>query len=157
MSTLGAKFGTPEEKASAYDLVGKYLERNALQAAQAMGPHTNAGLESSIRANGSVGYNPTAIKKLTKLNDALVSGAEAYQPGLEKAIQSSPNQIFEKRKFDQQWAQNFDPRVMQLYNAKIAGDRKEIEDITKNLSDKDKAELARKAQAIERLSAQGHL
>lgn len=146
-----------EEKASAYDMIGKYLERNALTAAQAMGPHTNAGLESQLRAQGTVAYNPTAIKKITKLNDALVTGSEMYQPGLEAAINSSPNQIFAKRQFDAQWAQNFDVRTMQLYNAQKAGDTQEIEDIKKSLGPAGMAEIQRKVKNLQLLATQGHL
>jgi hypothetical protein len=182
-STLGVAFSTQEQKASAYDLVGKYLERNALQAAQGMGPNTNAGLEAQIKANGSVAYNPTAIKKITRLNDALVTGVETYQPGLEKAIQGSPDQIFAKRRFDQQWAQNFDPRAMQIFNAaeaakehdaaandpqlsdterkdlqrKAADEKREQADLTRGLSKAESEQLARKAKNIETLSRQGHL
>ena len=156
-SRAGVAFETAEQKSAAYDVLGKYLERNAIAAAQGMGPHTNAGLEAQIKANGSVEYSPTALKKITKLNDALVSGVEAYQPGLEKAITGSPNQIFAKRQFDQAWAQNFDPRIMMLSNAVKAGDRREIEDLTRGMSAAEKAELARKAKAIEALSTKGSL
>lgn len=146
-----------EEKASAYDLVGKYLERNALQAAQGMGPHTNAGLESQIKAQGSVSYNPTAIKKITKLNDAIVTGTEMYQPGLEAAINSSPNQIFAKRQFDQQWAQNFDVRAMQLYNAQKSGDVAEVDAIKRSLGPKGLEDLQRKVRNLQALATTGHL
>lgn len=157
----GLDFSTPEKKASSYDLVGKYLERNALNAAASMGPQTNAYLEAQIKANGSLGYNPTAIKKITKLNDAIVSGSEAYQPGLEKAIAADPNKgVLAKREYDQAWAQNFDPLVMQLHNAQKDGDKSEIADIIKSLGGKDSArskELVRKARNIEKLSTTGSI
>ena len=158
LSIAGVGFGTPEEKASAYDLIGKYMERNALEAAKAMGPGTNAGLEAAIKANGSVAYNPTAIKRITKLNDAIVSGSEAYQPGLEKAIAANPQRgVLVKREFDQAWAQNFDPRVMQIANAAKTGDKAEIETIKKTLGKGGMAELVQKARNIEALSTQGHM
>lgn len=154
-------FSSPEKKASSYDLVGKYLERNALNAAASMGPQTNAYLEAQVKANGSLGYNPTAIKKITKLNDAIVSGSEAYQPGLEKAIAASGGKgVLAKREFDQEWAKNFDPLVMQLHNAQKDGDKGEIADIIKSIggatSDKAK-DLVRRARNIEKLSTTGGL
>lgn len=151
----------PENAASAYDLIGKYTERNALEAAKAMGPGTNAGLEAAIKANGSAAYNPTALKKITKLNDAIVSGAEAYQPGLEKAIAADPQRgVLAKREFDQAWAQNFDPMVMQIHNAQKDGDKAEISDIVKSLGGKNSPkvkELIQKARNIEKLSTEGKL
>ena len=157
-SVMGLAFGTKEEKASSYDLIGKYMERNALEAAKAMGPGTNAGLEAAIKANGSVAYNPTAIKRITKLNDAIVSGSEAYQPGLEKAIAANPQRgVLVKREFDQAWAQNFDPRIMQIANAAKSGDKAEIETIKKTLGKGGMAELVQKARNIEALSTQGRM
>lgn len=155
-STLGIATDTAEQRASSYDLVGKYLERNAIEAAKSMGPHTNAGLESAIKANGSVTYNPTAIKKLTRLNDAIVSGAEMYQPGLEKAIAADPQRgVLAKREFDQAWAQNFDPRIMEIQSASKSGDTKTIAEIRKQLGPDGIKELVRKADALERLSQSG--
>lgn len=150
----------PETAASAYDLIGKYTERNALEAAKAMGPGTNAGLEAAIKANGSAAYNPTALKKITKLNDAIVSGAELYSPGLEKAIAAHPDRNFSvlaKRQFDQQWAQNFDPRIMELENAAKAGNKAEIEALKKSLGPDGIRELLQKAQNLKTLSTQGAL
>jgi hypothetical protein len=157
-SAVGAATDTAEQRASAYDLVGKYLERNAIEAAKSMGPHTNAGLESAIKANGSVSYNPTAIKKLTKLNDAIVSGAELYQPGLEKAISADPQRgVLAKREFDQAWAQNFDPRIMELESAAASGNMAEIKAMRTSLGEKGVQELLRKAQNLRKLSTEGRL
>lgn len=149
-----------ERAASAYDLIGKYTERNALEAAKAMGPGTNMGLEAAIKANGSAQYNPTALKKITKLNDAIVSGVEAYQPGLEKAIAGAPNGVLAKRDFDQKWAQNFDPMIMMLNNAQKSGDKAEVADIMKQLGGAGSAkakELLQKARNLDRLSQEGKL
>lgn len=162
-SVIGAIPGNTEAEraASAYDLIGKYTERNALEAAKAMGPGTNAGLEAAIRANGSAGYNPTALMKITKLNDAIVSGAEMYQPGLEKAIAADPQRgVLVKREFDQAWAQNFDPVIMEIANARRAGDTKGLQEIIKSLGGKDSArakEIIRKAANLEKLSRDGRL
>jgi hypothetical protein len=126
-----------------------------------MGPQTNAGLEAQIVANGSVHYNPTAIKKITKLNDAIVSGNEAYQPGLEKAINADPSRgVLVKREYDQAWAQNFDPRIMMIYNATKSGDKQEVNSIITQMGGKSSPqvkELMKKAQNLHNLSQNGHL
>lgn len=100
---LGGETGTD------YNVLGKMLERSALVAAQGMGPHTNAGLEAQVRANGSTDYTPAAIRKIAVLNDALVTGSTLYQAGLENAIQSSGNGVFAKRQFDRDWATAMNP------------------------------------------------
>lgn len=100
---LGAETGTD------YNVLGKMLERSALQAAQGMGPHTNAGLEAQVRANGSTDYTPQAIRKIANLNDAIVTGSTMYQAGLEGAIANSPNGVFAKRQFDRDWASAMNP------------------------------------------------
>lgn len=147
-----------ERAASAYDLIGKYTERNALEAAKAMGPGTNAGLEAAIKANGSAAYNPTALRKITLLNDALVSGAEAYQPGLEKAIAANPQRgVLAKREFDQAWAQNFDPRIPMLDRAIKDEDMATVDEIKKQAGPRGMNDLLRKAQNIDRLSSKGRL
>ncbi|HET8708360.1 MAG TPA: hypothetical protein VFM46_18780, partial [Pseudomonadales bacterium] len=128
-SAIGINNEAAEKGASDYDILGKMLERSALTAAQGMGPQTNAGLEAQIKANGSQSYNPTALKRIANLNDALVTGSEKYQVGLERAIESSPNGVFAKRKFDQQWAANADPMALRLLNAAKNGDREEISEI----------------------------
>lgn len=160
-STLGVATDTAEKRASAYDLLGKYLERNALQTAQTMGPHTNSGLETVKAAQGSTAYNPTAIKKITKLVDANVTGTEAYQPGLEKAIANAGGRgVFAVREYQQQWGQNYDPRIPMLANAKKSGDRAEYDSIIKSMGGENSPtyrELMDKARNLDRLSTQGRL
>lgn len=156
-SVLGVKLDTPEEKASAYDLVGKALERNAQEMLRTMGPQTNAALESAVKSQGSVGYNPTAIRKLTRLNDAIVTGAESYQPGLERAISAAGNRgVLAKREYDQKWAQNFDPAIFEIYNAQRAGDKAEVARIVKELGPRAK-DIAIRAKALQSLSGTGKL
>lgn len=160
-SGLGASWDSSEKRASAYDLVGKYLERNALNAAASMGPQTNAYLEAQIKANGSLAYNPTAIKKITRLNDAIVTGSEMYQPGLERAIANNPQMgVLAKRQFDQDWAKNFDPMVMQLHAAQQEGNKAELQDLIKSIGGANSQraqEILRKAKNLEKLSRDGAL
>jgi hypothetical protein len=148
------------ESATDYNTLGKLLERSALQAAQGMGPHTNAGLEAQVRANGSLDYTPQAIRKIAVLNDALTSGAEHYRSGLEQALQASGQNPAVKRVFDQQWAQNFDPRIMRLENAAASGDQKEVADVMKELGgtgSKAARDLQMKARNLQILISKGHL
>jgi hypothetical protein len=157
-SMLGYKFSG--EDATSYNTLGKLLERSALQAAQGMGPHTNAGLEAQVRANGSLDYTPQAIRKIAVLNDALTSGAEHYRSGLEQALQASGKNPSVKRSFDQDWAKNFDPRIMRLENAAAAGDQKEIADVMKELggpNSKAVRDLRTKAANLQTLISRGHL
>lgn len=149
------------DSATAYDLVGKGLERSALQAAQAMGPNTNAGLEAQVKANGSLGYTPQAIKEVTKLNDALTSGVQAYQPGLERAVSSNPSAgVFAKRQFDEAWGANFDPNIFKYYNAIKSGDSTEQQSIVKQLgglNSKGYNAMMQKARNLQQLSNTGSL
>jgi hypothetical protein len=147
------------DAATAYDLVGKGLERSALQAAQSMGPNTNAGLDAQIKANGSLSYTPAAIKEVTKLNDALTTGVQAYQPGLERAIAADPAKgVIAKRQFDQQWGANFDPNIFKYYNAIKSGDSTEQQAIVKQLGGLNSPgynAMMKKAQALQQLSNTG--
>jgi len=160
-SAFGFNPGDVKDQATAYDMVGKGLERSALQAAQSMGPQTNAGLDAQIKANGSLGYTPQAIKEITKLNDALVSGTQAYQPGLERAIAANPSAgVFAKRQFDQQWGANFDPTIFRYYNAIKNNDTAEQQAIVKQLggqNSKAYSAMMQKAKNLQQLSNSGSI
>jgi hypothetical protein len=134
-SATGYQFD-PNDTATDYNVLGKYLERSALAAAQSMGPHTNAGLEAAVRANGSLDYTPQALKKIAYLNDALVTGSQLYSQGLEKAIESSPNGVFAKRQFDQEWGKAATPQALRLKNAVDTGNQEEIQNIVKEVGGK---------------------
>jgi hypothetical protein len=133
-SATGYNIGS--ESATDYNVLGKMLERSALEAAQSMGPHTNAGLEAAVRANGSLEYTPQAIKKIAYLNDAIVSGMEMYRNGLEKAIGENGNNVFAKRSFDQEWSKVATPQVLRFKNAVDNGNKEEIDNITKEVGGK---------------------
>lgn len=160
-SAFGFNPGDAKDAATAYDMVGKGLERSALQAAQSMGPSTNAGLEAQIKANGSLAYTPQAIKQITRLNDAITSGTQVYQPGLERAIAANPSAgVFAKRQFDQQWGANFDPRIFEMYNAAKSGDTATVNSIVNSLGGKNSPQfkaLMNKAANLNKLSNGGGL
>ena len=160
-STLGALKGATdaEKAASAYDLVGKYLKRNAITAAAVMGPGTNAGLEAAVEANGSTAYNPTAIKTIAKLNDAIVTGSEKYAQGLQAAVQNGGN-VFAKRQFDAQWAQNADVNTLKFLNAAKMGDKEETTAIIKSVGgagSEGAKKLGEKLRNLQALTQRGSL
>lgn len=157
-SATGYNLGS--ESATDYNVLGKLLERSALTAAQGMGPHTNAGLDAQVRANGSLDYTPQAIRKIAVLNDALTTGAQHYNSGLQAAISAAGGNVGAKQAFDQQWAQNFDPRIMRLENARAAGDQKEIGAVLQEVGgagSKGARDLMTKAHNLNLLIQQGHL
>lgn len=153
-----------EEAGTDYNTLGKFLERSALTASQSMGPHTNAGLDAQVRANGSTDYTPGAIRKIATLNDALTTGSSMYQQGLEAAIQQSGN-VFGKRQFDQQWASAMNPsggvngvQALRLKNAVDNGDKKEITAITQEVGgpgSKGATALHAKLVQLQQLAPQG--
>lgn len=154
-SSTGYSIGS--EDGANYNTLGKLLERSALTAAQGMGPHTNAGLDAQVRANGSLDYSPQAIRKIAILNDALTTGGAHYNTGLSLATASG---VGGKAKFDQQWAANFDPRIMRLENAQQNGDKGEIDAVMKEIGGPKSAaaaKLRQQAQNLQALINQGHL
>lgn len=155
-SRTGYNFG--EDTATNYNVLGKMLERSAILASQAMGPHTNAGLESQIKANGSTEYTPQALRKIAYLNDALTVGSQEYQRGLETAIQNNGGSVFAKRKFDQQWAQTFDPTAMELSVARERGDKAHMKEIIDGLGgpgSKKLRDVANKLKNMDKLIQNG--
>lgn len=152
----GLDWSSKEKAASSYDLVGKYLERNALQLAQGMGPHTNAGLDTVKAASGTVAYNSDAIRSIAKLVDANASGQEAYYPALQKAIAANPQRgVLAKQDFDQQWAQNYDPRIFQVRNALQSKDTAELARLKTQLGPQGMKEMQQKFQNLQALGVSG--
>jgi hypothetical protein len=157
-SALG--FKASGDAATDYNLLGKMLERQALSAAQGMGPQTNAGLEAQIKANGSLEYTPQALRQIAELNDAITTGAEHYRNGLENAINQAGGNPMVKRQFDQAWSANFDPTITKLQNAKARGDQASVDAILRGLGGPDSPQtkaLLQKARNLSLLESQGHL
>ena len=162
-SATGYKLSTNE--ATDYNLLGKMLERNAINTAHSMGMQTNAGLEAQIKANGSLDYTPKALRTMALLNDALTYGAERRRDGLNAALLASGNNPMIKPAFDQAWSQNFDPIAARAANAiasKGADVRSnpELAEIQKEVGGWDSKagkELRGKLANLSRLSTLGHL
>lgn len=161
-SAFGGKFEFGDDTASNYNTLGKLLERSALTASQGMGPHTNAGLEAQVRANGSTDYTPQALRKIATLNDALTTGTSLYQNGLENTIKGQGGSVFAKRQFDQQWANTMNPtngvdgvQALRLKNAVDNGDQVEKASILKEVGgsgSKGAQVLLQKLRSLQQLS-----
>jgi hypothetical protein len=129
-SATGYNLG--KDDAADYNTLGKMLARsNATLSASMPGPHTNAGLEQTNAANGSPEYDKVTLKKIANLNDALVTGTQLYQQGLENAIKQ--NGIFGKRQFDQAWSQAMDVDALRLKNAVDNDNKGEVQMILKTV------------------------
>lgn len=153
-SAIGYTIG--KDEAADYNTLGKMLARSNQQLAQGMGPHTNAGLEQTNAANGTTDYDKNTIKKIANLNDALVTGTQMYQKGLEAAIQQ--NGIFGKRQFDQAWGAAMDPDALRLKNAVDNGDKGQIQMLVKQAGGPNSAgakKLLGKLQTLDSLSTNG--
>lgn len=130
------------------------------QNASAQGANTDAARRLSEQAVLPTDSPEKAIKNITKVNDAYVTGNELYNQGMEAAINNPNNQfgVFAARQFRNAWAQNFDPRITLLENAQKSGDTATIDRILgpKGSPQRAKAqkELLPKAQAL-RLLVQG--
>src|SRR6185369_17178220 len=103
MAALGLPSGTN------YQELGKYLEKNAIQAMQTMGgPPSDARLSAAVAANGSTEFNPGALQAVTKFNDAAVSALEKYRQGMDKAVGVENPNFAAAAKFKAEWAKNLD-------------------------------------------------
>lgn len=119
--------------------LGKYLEQEAARAAQAMGPHTNAGLESAKLQSGTASYDDKSLGKIARLARANASAVPLYDSGLNAAIAQRAQQqpgvepVFVKRDYDRAWADAYDPRAMRLIVAAKNGDTGDIVDVFKSV------------------------
>ncbi len=95
------------------------------QNATAQGANTDAARSLAAQAVLPSDSPEKAIKSITKINDAYVTGNELYNKGMESSINNPANQYgpFAARQFRNQWTQNFDPRIMLLENAQKSGDK----------------------------------
>lgn len=99
--------------------------------AKAQGANTDAARNIAEQAVLPTDSPEKAIKNITKVNDAYVTGNELYNAGMEAAINNPGNQsgVFAARQFRNAWARSFDPRIMLLENAQKTGDTETIDRI----------------------------
>lgn len=153
MAALGVPAGTN------YQELGKYLEKNAIQAMQTMGgAPSDARLSAAVAANGSTQFNPGALQAVTKFNDATVSALDKYRQGIDKTVGVEGTQDFSKAaKFKSEWAKNLDIDVFRVENAIRDGDSMELKRIQQELGPKRMKELADKRKNLESLATTGKL
>lgn len=121
------------------------------QNASAQGANTDAARKMAAEAVLPGSSPEKAIKAITKVNDAYVTGNELFNAGLQSAVRNSPNGLYAGRQFQNAWSQNMDPRIFQIENAAKAGDKAEIDRIKAQLGPAGVAELTRKANALRAL------
>lgn len=121
------------------------------QNASAQGANTDAARKMAADAVLPGSSPEKAIKAITKVNDAYVTGNELFNAGLQSAVRNSPNGLYAGRQFQNAWSQNMDPRIFQIENAAKAGDKAEITRIKAQLGPSGVAELTRKAHALREL------
>lgn len=147
------------DTAKNYNSLGHFIALEAQNNAKAMGAGTDAARDLSSQATASTGWTKDAIKTAAKVNDALATGLDYFNRGMEKAIAANDGNILAVRGFQNAWSQAFDPNVYRYANALQANDKAEIAKILGpegSAQRKAKAgELARKSATLYRLSEQG--
>ena len=122
MGAIGLNWSNSE--ADNLNQLSHYLALQSQANVKAMGVHTDAGAETAGLASGTITMTPAALKSAVKANDALVTGSQAFNTGMENAIQKSGS-IFAARQFQNAWSQAFDPMVFRYANAIRDGDAAE--------------------------------
>lgn len=147
------------DSAKNFNSLGHFIALEAQNNAKAMGAGTDAARELSSQATASTGWTKDAIKTAAKVNDALATGLDYFNRGMEKSISANGGNILAVRGFQNAWSQNFDPNVYRYANALEAGDKAEITKILGPEGSPQRkakaAELARKSATLYRLSEEG--
>lgn len=153
----GGAAGIPwtADSASNFNRLGHFIALQAQTNAKAMGAGTDAARALSEQATVSTNWTADAIKSAAKINDALASGVDYFNRGLEKAINDPSNQksIFAAREFQNAWAQNFDVTAMRLLNAKESGNNDEVRKIIGEIGGKNSPPAKALAQKVRNLDA----
>lgn len=141
-----------------YQELGKYLEKNAINAMQTMGgPPSDARLSAASAANGSTEFNPGALQAVTKFNDAATSALDKYRQGMDKSVGTDNPNFANAAKFKSEWAKNLDVDVFRVENAIRDHDTMELQKIKNELGSEKMKELAKKRRNLESLSSTGKL
>lgn len=108
----------PENKASASSQLQHFIALSTVNNSEAAGANTDA-TKATIAASVLPTDAPEkAIPIIARINDAIMAtGAQMKFAGMQKAIQTSPNDIFAARQFNTDWSNNADPQVLRLINA----------------------------------------
>lgn len=157
LGTVGLANHSAEDAASQYQLLGHYVALQAQNNASAMGVHTDAGQALSSMATGSPEMNRTALVDATRTNDALATGVQDFNQGLETAIKANGGDVRAKRDFQNRWAQNFDPTIYKIKNALQAGDQQQATSIWNGLGAAQQQQLRTKQTNLLNLINNGRL
>jgi len=120
------------DDATNFDKLGHYIANNNIALSQQAGLGTDQGRELASQTSGSKKFTRDAVISIAKTNDALASGADLYNRGIENNIKRTGN-LFAARDFKNQWAQTVDVNALRLYNAINNNDKDEIRDVVKNV------------------------
>ena len=158
-STIGIQMVAGDQPGNMQRLA-HFMALQAQANAQAMGAGTDQARSIAEQASGSTKWTPEAIISTAKVNDALSTGVDLFNRGMEKAISSKGGNVLAVRDFQNAWSQNFDPQAVMLHNAIQSKDAKEVEKIVKSVGGKGSAgahQLAAKLKNMETLVQKGGL
>lgn len=134
-STLGLQM-IPGDRTANFQRLGHFMALQAQNNAAAMGAGTDAAREMSQLATGAREWTPEAIISTAKINDALVTGVEHFNQGMNASVQKAGGNALAVGDFQNKWTQNFDVNAMRLLNAKQHGDTKEYNSIIESIGGK---------------------
>ena len=120
------------DSATNFDKLGHYIANNNIALSQQAGLGTDAGRELTAQTSGSKKFTQEAVVGIAKTNDALATGADLFNRGIENNIKRTGNP-FAARDFKNQWAQTVDVNALRLYNSIITNDKDEMRDVVKNI------------------------
>ena len=140
------------------DILIKSLADNQQRQAQLMGVDTVHGQQVSATANGSEDITAGALKSITERADATNTAFTKFQQGYDKFVKSRGDLggKVNYQAFQQEWANNYDPRIFMVQNINESNFPKaqkdqEIRKILGSLTDNQLEELQRKSRNIKRL------
>ena len=134
LTKLGSAIGIqmlPGEHAANMQRLAHFMALQAQKNASAMGAGTDQARTIAEQATGSTKWTPEAIISTARVNDALSTGVDLFNRGMEAAIKKNGGNVLAVRDFQNAWSQNFDPQAIMLHNAIQAKDKGEIDKIVK--------------------------
>lgn len=149
----------PGDQTANFQRLAHFMAMQAQSNASAMGAGTDQARSLAEQATGSTHWTPAAIISTAKVNDAIATGLENFNKGMEAAIKNNGGNVLAVRDFQNKWTQSFDPDVYRYGNALASKDTAEIDKIlgkpgTPERAAKAKA-LAEKSQQLNRLMTSG--
>lgn len=163
LTKIGSAVGIqmlPGDHAGNMQRLAHFMALQAQTNASAMGAGTDQARAIAEQATGSTRWTPEAIISTAKVNDALSTGVDLFNRGMESAIKKNGGNVLAVRDFQNAWSQNFDPQAVMLHNAIKANDKAEMDKILKAVGGKGSAGahmLAAKLKNMEVLVKDGGL